>query len=407
MPLRGPEPPFILEYSDYPSDISSMIVRLAYQKRVEKALERSPICALLGPRQCGKTTLARAIAHETESHYYDLESPRDLLRLKNPEWELEKLTGLVVLDEVQRKPELFPILRVLADRPNVDTRFLILGSASPRLIQQSSESLAGRVEFVDLHGFDLGETGPNSVLPLWLRGGFPRSFLAENNEDSAAWREGFVRTFLERDLPQFGVRVNASVMRRFWTMLAHSHGQLWNSSELGRALGFSDKTVKGYLEDLTQTYMVRQLQPWFENLSKRQVKSPKIYLRDSGLLHHLLSLDTYEAVSGHPKVGASWEGFALEQVLRLSRSRESYFWATQSGAELDLLLFEGGRRIGYEFKYSERPSVTRSMRIALQDLKLDELRIVCPANVNTALDENISVFGIPQLAQVFNRSQAI
>lgn len=374
-----------------------MIFRTSYRSRVERALRRSPICALLGPRQCGKTTLARAIANDTESHYFDLESPRDLLRVQNPEQALGELTGLVVLDEVQVKPELLPVLRVLADRPQVPARFLVLGSASPELTRQSSESLAGRVEFVDLHGFDIGEAGEQGVSKLWLRGGFPRSFLADSEEDSVAWREGFVRTFLERDLPQFGIRVGAQVMRRFWTMLAHSHGQIWNASELGRALGLSDKTVKVYLDNLTQTYMVRQLQPWFENLGKRQVKSPKIYLRDSGLLHRLLSLDHAEAVAGHPKVGSSWEGFAMEQVLRLNRARDAYFWATQSGAELDLLLFEEGKRIGYEFKYSENPSVTRSMRIAIEDLNLENLKIICPGDVRAKLDEKIEVVGLRNL----------
>jgi predicted AAA+ superfamily ATPase len=389
----------LLVISDKKSEITRMIAREDYRGRVETALGRSPVCALLGPRQCGKTTLAKATAAGMEErHYFDLESPRDQLRLQNPELALGALTGLVVLDEVQTMPELFPVLRVLADRPGGNTRFLILGSASPDLLRRSSESLAGRVEFVDLHGFDIGETGSETAGKLWLRGGFPRSYLAPGEADSAAWREGFVRTFLERDLPQFGIRVSAQVMRRFWTMLAHAHGQLWNASELGRALGLSDKTVRGYLDDLTQTYMVRQLQPWFENLGKRQVKSPKIYLRDSGLLHHLLSLETEVALSGHPKVGASWEGFALEQVLRLSRSREAYFWATQGGAELDLLLFEGGRRIGYEFKYAEKPVVTRSMRIAMEDLRLDELRIVCPGDVSSPLDEKILVLGISRLA---------
>jgi predicted AAA+ superfamily ATPase len=381
-----------------------MIRREDYQRRVKTALGRAPVCALLGPRQCGKTTLALTIAAEREEHhYFDLESPRDQLRLQNPELALGALTGLVVLDEVQTMPELFPVLRVLADQREGKARFLILGSASPELVRRSSESLAGRVEFVDLHGFDIGETGSHSAGKLWLRGGFPRSFLAADELDSVAWREGFVRTFLERDLPQFGIRVSTQVMRRFWTMLAHAHGQLWNASELGRALGLSDKTVRGYLDDLTQTYMVRQLQPWFENLGKRQVKSPKIYLRDSGLLHHLLSLETEVALSGHPKVGASWEGFALEQVLRLSHSREAYFWATQGGAELDLLLFEGGRRIGYEFKYAEKPAVTRSMRIAMEDLRLDELRIVCPGNVASPLDEKIRVLGISRLASFLAR----
>jgi predicted AAA+ superfamily ATPase len=320
-----------------------------------------------------------------------------LLRLQNPELALGTLSGLIVLDEVQAMPELFPVLRVLADRQGDQARFLILGSASPELIKQSSETLAGRVEFVDLHGFELMETGAGSVQTLWVRGGFPKSFLAETDADSVAWREGFVRTFLERDLPQFGVRVNALVMRRFWTMLAHSHGQLWNASELGRGLGLSDKTVKSYLDDLTQTFMVRQLQPWFENIRKRQLKSPKIYLRDSGLLHHLMSLESFDAISGHPKVGASWEGFALEQVLRIQRAREAYFWATQGEAELDLLLFENGRRIGYEFKYSENPKITRSMRTAISDLKLDELRIICPGSLRVELEANIQLYGLGAL----------
>jgi len=374
-----------------------MLQRYSYKLAIETALKRSPICALLGPRQCGKTTLARILAAEQESDYFDLESPRDQLRLQNPEQALGSLSGLVVLDEIQLKPELFPILRVLADRPEREAVFLILGSASPELIQKSSESLAGRVEFIDLHGFDLGEVSIGRVQALWNRGGFPRAFLAANDEDSLAWREGFVRTFLERDLPQFGLRIAAPVMRRFWTMLAHSHGQLWNASRLGRAMGLADKTVKGYLEDLTQTYMVRQLQPWFENLSKRQVKAPKIYLRDSGLLHSLLHLDSFDAIHSHPQVGASWEGFAIEQILRKRNRAEAYFWATQSGAELDLLLFENGKRIGYEFKYSENPKINRSMRVAIEDLRLDHLYIVCPGNVRVLLEESIEIVGLQSL----------
>lgn len=376
-----------------------MLTRSVYHERIETALRRVPICALLGPRQCGKTTLARLIAGDRASHYFDLESPRDRLRLQNPEMALDELKGLIVLDEVQAMPELFPVLRVLADRADAPARFLILGSASPELSRQSSESLAGRVEFVDMHGFDLSETGAAHAQALWLRGGFPKSFLAATEADSVAWREGFVRTFLERDLPQFGVRVGAPVMRRFWTMLAHGHGQVWNASALGRALGLTDKTVKGYLDDLTQTYMVRQLQPWFENLRKRQVKSPKIYLRDAGILHHLLSLTDYAALSGHPAVGASWEGFALEQVLRLTGTRDAYFWSTQSGAELDLLIFENGKRIGYEFKYSEMPRVSRSMRIALEDLRLDRLWVICPGGVRARLDTGIEACGITLLEQ--------
>ena len=371
-----------------------MIARPIYIHAVRRALARSPICALLGPRQCGKTTLARTLMETPECHYFDLESPKDLLRLGNPELALGALAGLVILDEIQIRPDLFPVLRVLADRTDLPVRFLILGSASPELIQHASESLAGRVEFVDLHGFDLMETGTGEMDRLWLRGGFPRSFLAADDPDSTAWREGFVRTFLERDLPQFGIRVAAPAMRRFWTMLAHSHGQLWNGSELGRAMGLSDKTVKSYLDDLTRTYMVRQLQPWFENVGKRQIKSPKIFLRDSGLLHHLLSLGTAKELTGHPKVGASWEGFAMEQILRVTRQRDAYFWATQGGAELDLLLLRQGRRVGFEFKYSEKPSVTRSMRVALDDLKLDMLIIVCPGSVQARLEPRIEVRGL-------------
>jgi predicted AAA+ superfamily ATPase len=378
-----------------------MISRQAYREAVQTALGRSSICALLGPRQCGKTTLARVIATGIESHYFDLESPRDLLRLQNPELALGELRGLIVLDEIQARPDLFPVLRVLADRAGIQARFLILGSASPELGKRSAETLAGRIEFVDLHGFDATETGAESIGKLWVRGGFPLSYLAKTEEDSVAWREGFVRTFLERDLAQFGIRVGAPAMRRFWTMLAHAHGQTWNGSELGRAMGMSDKTVKNYLDDLSQTYMVRQLQPWFENLGKRQVKSPKIYLRDSGLLHHLLGLNSAEELSGHPKAGASWEGFALEQVLRFSRPREPYFWKTQSGAELDLFVLQGGQRIGCEFKYTERPAVTRSMRVACEDLRLDRLWIICPGNVHAKLDANIEVCGISEIETRF------
>lgn len=371
-----------------------MINRFFYQKAVEKALRRSPVCGLMGPRQSGKSTLARGIAAGAASHYFDLESPRDQLRLQNPELALGRLSGLVVLDEIQTRPELFPVLRVLADRPDTPARFLILGSAAPELVARSAESLAGRIEYVDLHGFDPTETGPGTHERLWLRGGFPRSYLADSDEASVAWREGFVRTFLERDLPQFGIRVSAAAMRRFWTMLAHVHGQLWNASELGRAMGLSDKTVRNYLDELSQTFMVRQLQPWFENIGKRQVKSPKIYLRDSGILHHLIGLETEAQLHAHPKVGSSWEGFALEQVLRQTRPKQAYFWATQGGAELDLLVFEEGRRLGYEFKYAERPQFTRSMRVAMEDLRLDSLLVICPGTVHAALAPGVEVIGI-------------
>jgi predicted AAA+ superfamily ATPase len=354
----------------------------------------------MGPRQSGKSTLAREIAGAAASHYFDLESPRDQLRLQNPELALGRLSGLVVLDEVQTQPDLFPVLRVLADRADVPARFLILGSAAPELVARSAESLAGRIEYVYLHGFDLTETGSGTQETLWLRGGFPRSYLAASDEASVAWREGFVRTFLERDLPQFGIRVGAAVMRRFWTMLAHMHGQIWNASELGRAMGLSDKTVRNYLDELSQTFMVRQLQPWFENIGKRQVKSPKIYLRDSGILHHLIGLETESQLHAHPKVGSSWEGFALEQVLRQTRPTQAYFWGTQGGAELDLLVFAAGRRLGYEFKYAERPQFSRSMRVAMEDLRLDSLVVICPGSVQATLAPGVEVMGIDAFAGI-------
>lgn len=377
-----------------------MVPRAHYRKAVETALARSPVCGLMGPRQSGKSTLAREIAGAAASHYFDLESPRDQLRLQNPELALGRLSGLVVLDEVQTQPDLFPVLRVLADRADVPARFLILGSAAPELVARSAESLAGRIEYVDLHGFDLTETGSGTQETLWLRGGFPRSYLAASDEASVTWREGFVRTFLERDLPQFGIRVGAAAMRRFWTMLAHMHGQIWNASELGRAMGLSDKTVRNYLDELSQTFMVRQLQPWFENIGKRQVKSPKIYLRDSGILHHLIGLETESQLHAHPKVGSSWEGFALEQVLRQTRPTQAYFWGTQGGAELDLLVFAAGRRLGYEFKYAERPQFSRSMRVAMEDLRLDSLVVICPGSVQATLAPGVEVMGIDAFAGI-------
>ena len=298
------------------------------------------------------------------------------------------------------RPELFAVLRVLADRPDPPARFLILGSASPELIRHASESLAGRVEFVDLHGFDLQETGATAWQQLWLRGGFPRSYLAASLEDSVAWREGFIRTFLERDLTQLGISVPAPAMRRFWTMLAHGHGQHWNASVLGRSMGMSDKTMRGYLDSLTQTFMIRQLQPWLENLGKRQIKAPKIYLRDTGLLHSLLGLGTATDLAGHPKVGASWEGFALEQTLRLVSAASAYFWATQGGAELDLMLLRDGKRIGFEFKFSENPATTRSMRVAARDLQLDHLWIVCPGNAKARPEPKLGICGIERLTEI-------
>lgn len=360
--------------------------------RVTRAIGRAPITALLGPRQCGKTTLARALAAGRRATFFDLESEPDRRRLQNPELVLGGVRGLVVLDEIQAAPELFPALRVLADRPSRLARFLVLGSASPDIVRRVSETLAGRIEFVELTAFDVREVGPSAWQRLWMRGGFPRAFLARSERDSAAWREGFIRTFLERDVPQLGISIPAAAMRRFWTMLAHFHGQTWNASELARAMGLSDKTVRSYLDILTGTFMVRQLQPWHENIGKRQVKAPKVYLRDSGLLHTLLGLPDRHTLLGHPRVGASWEGFALEEVLRAVAPPEAFFWATHGDAELDLFIIVDGRRCGVEFKYEEAPRTTRSMRIAIADLGLDHLWVVYPGPHPYDADETITVW---------------
>ena len=331
-----------------------MIERRDLQREVQAALKRSPIVSILGPRQCGKSTLARRIA-DRRAHVFDLENPVDLARLTEPHTALSPLRGLVVIDEVQLQPGLFPLLRVLADRRPLPARFLLLGSASPDLVRTSSESLAGRVAFVPMGGFDLREVGVASLRRLWLRGGFPRAFLARGDEASRRWRDDFILTFLERDIRRFGVEVPAFALRRLWMMLAHYHGQTWNASELARSLGEAHTTVKRHLDILSGALMVRQLQPWFENLGKRQVKAPKVYVRDSGVLHALLGLTTFADLESHPKVGASWEGFVIEQILRRTGDRDAYFWATPSGAELDLLVFVRGRRIGFEVKYADAP----------------------------------------------------
>jgi predicted AAA+ superfamily ATPase len=374
-----------------------MIKRPSYIEQLSNAMRRSPVTALLGPRQCGKTTLARMFGQNRVATYFDLESRPDQTRLQNPELALSSLKGTVILDEIQSMPELFNVLRVLVDRPKNQTRFLILGSASPELMKKASETLAGRVEFVELTGFTLSEIKPKDERNLWLRGGFPRSFLASSDTDSTFWREGFIRTFLERDIPQLGISIPAAAMRRFWTMLAHYHGQIWNASELGRAMGFSDKTMRGYLDILSGTFMIRQLMPWHENLSKRQVKAPKIYFRDSGILHQLLSLTDFKALAGHPRVGASWEGFALEQTLNILETRQIYFWSTYSGAELDLFFLHNGRRYGVEFKYSEAPVATKSIHSALETLNLEHLWIVYPGVAQYPVHEKITVLPLQDI----------
>ncbi len=375
-----------------------MIQRPSCIDLLSAATRRSPVTTLLGPRQCGKTTLARMFAEGKKATYFDLESQPDLRRLQNPELMLGSLNGIVILDEIQIMPELFNVLRVLADRPKNRTRFLVLGSASPGIIKNVSETLAGRVEFIELSGFDLQETGADSWEKLWVRGGFPRSFLARSEGDSLVWREGFIRTFLERDIPQLGVTVLSTAMRRFWTMLAHYHGQTWNASELARSMGLSDKTVRSYLDILTGTFMIRQIQPWHENIAKRQVKAPKIYFRDSGLLHSLLSLTDFHSLSGHPRMGASWEGFVLEQVLRILKPPEAFFWATYQGVEIDLLFLRRGRRFGMEFKFNEAPKTTRSMHAALETLSLDHLWVIYPGKHKYPVHEKISVWPLRDIS---------
>ena len=374
-----------------------MIERPFDLQLVRRALKRSRIVALLGPRQSGKTTLARQLVAADSLNYFDLEDPPSLARLTEADSALRPLRGMVVIDEIQRRPDLFPLLRVLADRKPLPARFLILGSAAPELLKQSSETLAGRLETVPLEGFRLADLGTRMQTRHWLRGGFPLSFTARTEADSVAWRKQFLQTFLERDLPQFGVTIPSVALRRFWNMLAHYHGQIWNAAELARALAVNESTVRRYLDLLTGVFMVRQLPPWFENLGKRQVKAPKIYLRDTGLLHTLLGITNQRDLEHHPKVGASWEGYAVEEVLKALQPDEAYFWATHNGAELDLLLFKNGRRIGVECKRADAPTLTPSMRTALTDLKLDELYVVYPGEKRYPLTKQVEVVPLAQL----------
>lgn len=385
-----------------------MIKRHKYLKAIQSVLKRNNVCALLGPRQCGKTTLSKQLAAgHHPSHYFDLETATDRTRLSHPQLALSTLTGLVIIDEIQRQPELFATLRPLADRKGSKTRFLILGSASPDLVHGTSESLAGRVGFVDLSGFDLSEVGKEQWRKLWLRGGYPRSYLSRSNSASFNWRQDFIRTFLERDIPQLGIRIPSDTLRRFWMMIAHYHGQIWNGAELARSLGVSEHTVRGYLDLLTGTFLIRQVQPWFENISKRQFKSPKVYVRDSGLLHALLAIETMEELGGHPKYGASWEGFALEQVLSMTGSQQSFFWGTHAGAELDLLLFRGGRRYGIEIKAGDAPDMTKSLHIALEDLHLERAWIIYPGSETYAVHERVEVLPLERALTQLSKSGLI
>jgi len=376
-----------------------MISRPAALERIAAAFNVHPIAALLGPRQCGKTTLAKIIAEGEPSTYFDLENPVDLRRLSAPLRTLEELDGLVIIDEIQRRPNLFELLRVLVDRIRNRARFLILGSASPGLVRGVSESLAGRIGFVDLSGFDLVEVGIDKRSRLWVRGGFPRSFLAEDEASSMSWRENFIRTFLERDIPQLGINIPAETLRRFWTMISHYHGQIWNAAHFARSLGTSENTARRYLDILAGSYMVRVLPPWFENIRKRQVKAPKIYIRDSGIMHNLLQISTLADLQGHPKLGSSWEGFCLENLISVLETRNIYFWATHAGAELDLLVMVAGKRYGFEFKYADAPGITRSMHIAISDLDLEHLWVVYPGREEYAIADKISTVPLDSITR--------
>lgn len=368
-----------------------MIPRPHTTANIRTALERSRAVALIGPRQCGKTTLARQFVSPDSPNYFDLEDPLSLVRLDEAMTALRGLTGLVVIDEIQRRPDLFPILRVLMDREPLPARFLILGSASPALLRQSSESLAGRLEIVSIGGLSLGDVGEKSHSMHWFRGGFPLSFLASGDTESFAWRKNFVRTFLEQDIPQLGLVTPAQTLFRFWTMLTHYHGQIWNAAEPARSLGLNESTIRRYLDLLEGVFMIRQLRPWHENLKKRQIKSPKIYFRDSGLLHQLIGLKGQKDLLTHPKCGASWEGYVIEELLTASLPDEAYFWGTHAGAEIDLLLFKDGRRIGVEIKRADAPRLTPSMRIAMTDLGLERLIVVYPGEQRYSLTEKVDV----------------
>lgn len=374
------------------------IARTALRRRVDEALNRSPVTAILGPRQCGKTTLAREVARSRAATFFDMERPADRSRLEAPELSLRSLKGLIVIDEIQRQPGLFNLLRVLADRRPLPARFLILGSASPDLVKGVSETLAGRVAFVDMGGFSLEEAGGTRLERLWLRGGFPRSYLARNPADSFSWREDFVRTFLERDIPQLGFQIPAEHLRRFWSMTAHYHAQIWNGSEIAGSLGVAHTTVARYLDLLCGAFVLRRIPPWHVNLGKRLVKSPKVYVRDSGLLHYFLGIHDRHDLLGHPKLGASWEGLVLEELLRVASERDIHFYSTYSGAELDFVVRSGGGLVGFEAKRSEAPTLTKSMRVVLDDLRLKHLFVVYPGPARFPLHKNVTAIPMAALS---------
>jgi uncharacterized protein len=386
--------------------VARLVPRPALLAAVRRSLGRAPVTLLLGPRQCGKTTLARQIAAGVASTYFDLEDPATPLRAETARQVLAPLRGLIVIDEAQRQPGLFELLRVLADRRPSRARFLVLGSASPALVRGASETLAGRLATHEMAGLDVSEIDVGRHEALWLRGGFPRSLLARTDAESFAWRADFASTFVERDVPLLGVRVPAHALRRFWIMLAHYHGQTLNAADLARAMGTGEKAVRHHLDILTGGFLVRQLPPWFENVGKRLVKAPKLYVRDSGILHYLLGIRARLDLFAHPKLGASFEGFALEQLIgRLAAERDAYFYRTHAGAELDLFVTRGRRRFGFELKHADAPTVTKSMRVALADLRLDHLWVVHPGERSYALDSRISALALRDLDALARRRE--
>jgi len=380
-----------------------MIRRTKEIESIRELLRSHPVVGIIGARQVGKTTLAREISGQAEiqTHYFDLENSEHLARLNDPMLALRDLKGLVIIDEVQRFPELFQVLRVLADRPRKPCRFLILGSASPALLRQGSESLAGRIIYHQLDGFSLDEIDRKDYKTLWLRGGFPRSYLAVSNSESHKWRRAFIKTFLERDMPQMGITIRAATLSRFWNMLAHYHGQIWNASEFSRSFGVADTTIRNYLDLLTSALVVRQLPPWYENIGKRQVKAPKIFISDQGILHSLLNLINLKELEGHPKIGASWEGFVMNQLIRrlAAYHEECFFWATHAGAELDLLVIRGRKRLGFEIKRTTSPKISPSNRAALADLKLNSLDIIHAGQETFPLDKKIRAVAFERILE--------
>lgn len=390
---------FTFHETKFHGNNSNVIPRIDLEQRVANALGRASVVALLGPRQCGKTTLARQFLSPDHPNYFDLEDPRSVARLSEPMTALESLEGLVVLDEIQHQPELFRILRVFVDRIESKTKFLVLGSAAPALLHQATESLAGRIAYIQLSGFNLGEVGADCLSRLWLRGGMPRSYLAAKETDWFSWHTDFMRSYIERDLPQAGVTLAPPTILRFWTMLAHLHGQVFNGSDIARSIGISESTVRRWLDLFANLYLIHLLQPWHANVAKRQVKAPKLYLNDSGMLHALLGLRSLPALESHPRCGASFEGLALREAIRVADADEVYFWGTHNRAELDLLLIRNGKRYGVEIKRADAPTVTPSMRIALSDLELQRITVLYSGATSYPLSDKISVMPLRQLAE--------